>query len=138
LAQLIAPICDAQFNLYAKIKRGQPCPYDSCVATELKQWRRESIFITTLRSENESLRSEIKSINSELSIADSTVETYKSELHITERAIVRKDSINKTISKNIAEIHRIASDALEPKKWYETNTFWFGVSVVLSLISSLR
>lgn len=92
------------------------------------------MFITTLRSENESLRSEIKSITSELSIADSTAETYKTELFIINRANARKDSVNQIISRNITEIHRVATDALKPKRWYERGEVWGGVGFIIGLI----
>jgi hypothetical protein len=92
------------------------------------------MFITTLRSENNSLRSEIESMQSEIDIADSTEETYKTELLITHRAIMRKDSVNQIISQNIIDIHRVASEALEPKRWYERPEIWAAGGFIFGLL----
>jgi hypothetical protein len=134
LGQLIVQNSDAQFNLYAKLKRGQPCPYDSCVATELNQWRRESAYINELRSENKSLHSENESLQSEINLADSTSETYRVERDILAGAIIRKDSINERMSSDITNIHRIASDALAPKKWFERPEIWGIGGLIIGLI----
>jgi hypothetical protein len=100
----------------------------------LSQWRRESAFITTLRSENNSLRSENESLQSEINLADSAMDTYESELLIMHRSNARKDSVNQIISKNLVDIHHIASEALKPKRWFERPEVWGGVGFILGLI----
>jgi hypothetical protein len=104
------------------------------VATELNQWRRESAFITTLKAENASLFLETNSLRSEISLADSTITTYQTELFIVNRANVRKDSVNQIMATSLSDIHRIASKALEPDRWFERKELWFGVGFLLSLL----
>jgi hypothetical protein len=107
------------------------------VATELNQWRRESKFFDALREENRLLVLETESLRSEIDLADSALSTYEIELFSAQNAIIRKDSINRVIMKNISGIHQIATDALKPKRWYQTNGFWFGAGGFFGTLSVL-
>ena len=77
------------------------------------------------------MRSENNSLQSEIDLADSISETYRIERDVLRDANIRKDSVNQIIAKNIRDIHRVATDALKPKKWWQREWVIFAGGVLL-------
>ena len=124
---LICPI--TSFGQYAKVPKGTPCPFDTCVSIKLSEYRKVRSKVIAADTLVQGLTLELLKVNSQLRKKDSVNTATNSIIEVKENLINSSAELCRALQQD----NQTLTDQLNaPIPWYKQNKTGFVLGVLIS------
>lgn len=128
LSILIVQSSEAQ---YKKLTLGQPVPFDTAVAIQIKTYRTESVYIETFKTYVDSLKKELDLMRLETTASNNALRAGQFTGVILQQSHARQDSLIERLSRDNSTFYKAAT---KPVMWYEKKENWGLGGILLGII----